>query len=188
MLRSKPVGNYSFNIVRNMPHRIITPSIILLTLMLIACSPRMVEVVTASRDSTHSRTERIIDTVRMDNDSSLLAALLECDSLGRVKIARMDAENGRLVAQVMELQENLLLVKAQADIPVRWRETIRADTVTVREEVPIPYEVVRERIEYRLRWWQKWLCWIGLFYVGRTAIKLILGWKSLTLKTLFKIL
>lgn len=186
---SKPDGNYSFNIARNMPHRIIRSfSIMLVALMLIACSPRMVEVVTASRDSTHSSTERIIDTVRMSADSALLAALLECDSLGRVKIARMDAENGRLVAQMLELQENLLRVKAQADIPVRWRDRVRTDTVTVREEVPIPYEVVRERIEYRLRWWQKWLCWIGLFYIGRTLVKVILGWKNLTIKNLLNII
>lgn len=155
--------------------------------LMFSCSPRAVRTVVASRDSTHNRTERIVDTVRTSADSALLAALLECDSLGRVRIARMDAENGRLVNQVLELQANLLRIKAQAKVPERWREVIRSDTVTVREEVPVPYEVVRERTEYRLRWWQKALCWLGAFYLGRIAVKLAKGWKTLTLKTLLNI-
>lgn len=156
--------------------------------LMFSCSPRSVKVVTASRDSTRTSTERITDTVRMSSDSALLAALLECDSLGRVRISRLDAENGRLISQVLELQDNLLSVKADAKIPVRWREVIRSDTVRVREEVPVPYEVVRIKTEHRLRWWQEILCWLGALYLLRLVWKLARGWKNLTFKTLLNIL
>lgn len=155
--------------------------------LMFSCSPRAVKVVTASRDSTHTSSERIIDTVRVNPDSALLAALLECDSLGRVRIARLDAENGRLISQILELQDNLLSVKADAKIPERVREVIRSDTVKVREEVPVPYEVVKVKTEHRLRWWQEILCWLGALYLFRTAWKLARGWKNLTFKTLLNI-
>lgn len=159
-----------------------------LMLMFSRCAPRATKVVTASRDSSHVRTERIIDTVKMTSDSALLAALLECDSLGRVRIARLDAENGRLISQLLELQDNYLRVKAQGKIPERVREVIRSDTVKVREEIPVPYEVVKVKTEYRLRWWQEWLCWLGAAYILRTLLKFAFGRKPITFKTLLNTL
>lgn len=148
-------------------------------LALTSCAPRMARIVTALRDSASIHTERIIDTMRTQADSALLAALLECDSLGRVRIARLEAENGRLMAQTLELEDNLLQVRARADVRERWREVIRSDTVILHETMPVPYPV--ERTEYRLRSWQRWLCWIGVFYLLRTLLKIALGGRGLTI-------
>lgn len=155
-------------------------------LALTSCAPRMARIVTALRDSTSIRTERIIDTMRTQADSALLAALLECDSLGRVRIARLEAENGRLMAQTLELEDNLLQVRARADVRERWREVIRSDTVILHETMPVPYPV--ERTEYRLRSWQRWLCWIGVLYLLRTLLRIALGWRGLTIGKLLKLL
>ncbi|WP_304708412.1 hypothetical protein [uncultured Rikenella sp.] len=155
--------------------------------LMFSCSPRAVKVVTASRDSSHIRTERIVDTFRTNTDNALLAALLECDSLGRVRIARMEAENGELVRQMLELQNNRLQVAAQARVQERWREVIRSDTVILREEVPVPYEVEHVKTEYRLRCWQRWLCWIGVFYLFRTLLRIASGWRNMTFKNLLKL-
>lgn len=156
--------------------------IVLLCLCMVAqtaCSPRLARIVTASHDNMSIRMERIIDTVKISSDSALLAALLECDSLGRIRIACLEAENGRLMTQALELADNLLQVRARVDITERGREVIRSDTVIVHETVPVPYPV--ERTEYRLRSWQRWLCWIGVFYLLRTLLKIALGGRGLTI-------
>ncbi len=155
--------------------------------VLAACSPRAAKIITASRDSSYVRTERIVDTVKTETDSALLAALLECDSLGRVRIARMEAENGELIRQMLELQNNRLQIAAQARVQERWREVIRSDTVILREEVPVPYEVEHVKTEYRLRRWQRWLCWIGAFYLLRTLLRIASGWRNMTFKNLLKL-
>lgn len=155
--------------------------------LLTACAPRAAKILTASRDSSYVRTERIIDTVKTETDSALLAALLECDSLGRVRIARMETENGELIRQMLELQNNRLQIAAQARVQERWREVIRSDTVILREEVPVPYEIERVKTEYRLRQWQRWLCWIGVFYLLRTLLRIAFGWRNMTFKNLLKL-
>ncbi len=154
----------------------------LCAIVLTACAPRAAQIITASRDSSSVRTERIVDTVKTETDSALLAALLECDSLGRVRLARLEAENGRLVAQTLELEDNLLRVQARAGMTERSREVIRSDTVRIREEIPVPYEVVR--VENRLNGWQKTLCWIGVAYLLRTLLKFAFGRRPITFKTL----
>lgn len=162
--------------------------IVLATLMMMfaGCAPRTTKIITASRDSSHVRTERIIDTVKMNADSALLAALLECDSLGRVRLARLDAENGRLIGLLLELQDNYLRVKAQAQATERMRETVVHDTMTVYKTVPEPIEV--PVVEYRQRSWQRWLCWVGLFYIGRTLLRLLLNRGSLSFKNFLKLI
>ena len=155
--------------------------------ILAGCAPRAARIIVGSRDSSHIRTERIVDTFRTNTDNALLAALLECDSLGRVRIARMEAENGELVRQMLELQTTRLQVAAQARVQERWREVIRSDTVILREEVPVPYEVEHVKTEYRLRCWQRWLCWIGVFYLFRTLLRIASGWRNMTFKNLLKL-
>ncbi len=134
----------------------------------------------------HRSTERIVDTItRTIQDSALIQALLECDSLGQVWIRELTTENGRLLNQNLSLKDNLLRVKAQIEQEQRMRQEISADTVYLRIEVPVPVE--KEKVVYRMRAWQKWLLWAGVFYLARLGLKLAINWKSLTLKTLLKL-
>lgn len=153
-----------------------------LTLFIVAgCSRRTIPV---ASETTTVRTERIIDTVtNVVQDSSLLQALLECDSLGRIRIANLRTENSRLLQQNLWLQDNLLSVQAVGQSEERVREIIRSDTVQVYQEVPVPYP------EYvnKLSGWQKALLWIGLLYLVRCGVRIARNWKTITLKTLLKL-
>lgn len=157
--------------------------IILSLLFVVGCSRSVIPV---KSETDRRKTERIIDTVtKVVPDSALIRALLECDSLGQVHIRDLYTENGRLVKLNMELRDNLLRLRAQVESQERVREVIRTDTIYEYIEVPV---VVKDPVvEYRLRWWQKWLLWIGVFYLVRIGVKVFLNWKQITFKNLLKI-
>lgn len=66
---------------------------------------------------------------------------------------------------------------------VEYRERVKRDTVykskrdSVAVPVPYPVEFVKE-VEKPLKWWQKWLMWIGAFAVLVVAGALVLKWKK----------
>lgn len=67
--------------------------------------------------------------------------------------------------------------------------SVRKDSTAVlfeRVEIPVPYPQIQE--VYRMRWWQRWLAYIGLAYLLRVTVKLLLNRKTLTLKTILKLL
>ena len=153
----------------------------LLLLIVSGCSRKVLPV--ASETMT-VRTERIIDTVtHVVRDSSLIEALLECDSLGQVRIADLHAENSRLIQQNMYLHDNLLSVQAAVQSEERVRIETKADTARIYQEVPVPYP----KEVNRLHGWQKALLWIGLLYLVRTGVRIALNRKQITLKTLLKL-
>lgn len=139
-------------------------------------------------ESDHRSSERITDTVtRIVPDSAMISALLECDSLGRVSIRELTTENGRLIRQNLSLRDNLLQVQAKGESQERVREIIRTDTVYVRQEVPVAVTETKTVTINRLHWWQKWLVWLGIFYLARLALKLAFNWRSITFKNLLKL-
>lgn len=155
----------------------------LLLLILAGCSRKMIPV---QSQTEHRTTERTIDTVtQIIPDSALIRALLECDSLGRVRIRDLYSENGRLVQLNMQLRDNLLELQARGESQQRVRETVRTDTLY--KEVEVPVIVKDQVVQYRLRWWQKWLVWIGVFYLARIGITTALNWKQITFKNLLKL-
>lgn len=161
---------------------------LLIFLLLVAacygCSPKVIPV--QSHTET-VRTEIVRDTVtKVVQDSSLVRILLESDSLGRIRIAELQTENGRLVRQNTTLRGNILEVTARAESEERVRERIVTDTVRHYVEVPVPYPEVRE--VNRTRWWQRILMWAGAYFIVRSAVRIGLNWKQLTFKTLLKIL
>lgn len=157
--------------------------ILILAVLLAACSPRIIP----SRTETKTHYERITDTlITHVTDSALIAAFLECDSLGRVRIRDLLTKNGNLIKLNAALKDNLLKIQGQALGEMRYKEVIIHDTVNVYIKVPEP--VVKEVTNYKLRWYNQILVYLGLFYLGKTALKLAGNWKSLTLKTIFKIL
>lgn len=147
-----------------------------------SCSRQIIPLRTVTHTSS---VELIRDTVTLTvTDSSLLEALLECDSLGKVRFRELRAESGRLVRQNVALSDNLLRVKAEAESQQRVRERIVRDTVFRDREVAVPYA----EVTYRLRGWQRWLLWIGVFYLVRTGLRVAMNWKKMTLKTLLKLI
>lgn len=164
--------------------RLFILSLIGMILLMAGCARHVVPVRT---DVEIKSTERIVDTVtRIVQDQSLVKALLECDSLGRVRIRELTTENGRLIQQNLTLHDNLLQVQAQGESQERVREVIKTDTVRIYVEVPVQIKETQE--VYKLHWWQRWLVWIGLFYLARVGFRIAVNWKTLTFKTLLKLL
>ena len=153
--------------------------LIITTALLFACSPRIA-------DSIHEKevnTESVIDTTIITQvDSAIFAALLECDSLGRVRIKELVQENGRLIRINAVLQNNILKLQAAGMLPTKQRTVYKEKLHNVYVEVPKPYPVPGKTM-YKQRWWQTVLCWIGLFYLFKTGIKTALNWKSLDRKS-----
>ncbi len=85
--------------------------------------------------------ETLRDTVvRVEADSSLLRALVECDSLGRAHLrALLDYQAGeRLNPPRVELRDNLLTATARVDsqaiyltLKERYKEAVKRETVTM---------------------------------------------------------
>lgn len=159
--------------------------ILLVAMLAIACSPKIIP----SKQETKIHYERVTDTMIMQVvDSALVSALLECDSLGRVRIKEIISQNGKLLQLNAELKDNLFKMRANSSNQIRYKEIIIMDTLNVYIKVPEPYPVVKEKEINRLFWYQKILIWIGVFYLGKTALQLAFGWKQLTLKSIFKII
>lgn len=93
----------------------------------------------------------IKDTVvSVEPDSSYIEALLECDSLGRVKIVEMSSLQGKLVNLELALKNNRLKTKGKIDtikIYVPGKTEIRYRTKEVQVEKPVSI--------YKDYWW-KW--------------------------------
>lgn len=93
----------------------------------------------------------IKDTVvTVEPDSSSIEALLECDSLGRVKIIEMSSLQGKLVNLELALKNNKLKTKGKIDtikIYVPGKTEIRYRTKEVKVEKPVTI--------YKDYWW-KW--------------------------------
>jgi hypothetical protein len=93
----------------------------------------------------------IKDTVvSIEPDSSAVEALLECDSLGRVKIVEMSTLQGKLVKLELALKNNKLKAKGKVDtvkVFVPGATEIRYRTKEVQVEKPVTI--------YKDYWW-KW--------------------------------
>ena len=109
-------------------------------------------------------------TVRIEKDSASIRALLECDSLGRVRIREiLSLKSGlRVRAPSLKLEGNTLISQAVVDsmsiyltLKDRYHTRIRSDTSRSEKEVPV----------YVQRPWQKFLCWSGAL-----CWLLLLGW------------
>lgn len=113
--------------------------------------------------------ERQIDTVvKTVTDSSTIRALLECDSIGRVRVANLKVQNSILQNQLFEIEDNILKVNTQTTLTERVREIVKTDTARIYIEVPVMYPQTKE--VNRLMWWQRYLIYIGVAYILRLAI------------------
>lgn len=93
----------------------------------------------------NTTTETVVETLRdtiveISPDSSLLVALLECDSAGNVLINRIkDLQSGKkLLPPQIDIKDNILTATAKVDslsiyltLKDRYRESVTSRTITV---------------------------------------------------------
>lgn len=151
-----------------------------------SCSPKLYPLPNTKTVET-IRTQRITDTiVEKVIDSAMLSMLLECDSLGRVKIKAMQSKMSAYMVSNLTLQDNLLTLESVIKSLKMQRKEVITDTVREKIEIPVPYPVVEK--QKHIPWWARWLSCLGGLYLLRTIIKLALNWHSITFKQLLKLL
>ena len=152
--------------------------IILLTALTAAsCCPKLYPLKTESTEHTVVVTETIRDTViQVQPDSSIVQALIKCDSTGRARMEEIRTlkESAR-VQQTLALKDNKLTAKAVVDsmgIYLTFKERYREE-----QKVQVVETVIEKEVNI-LKWWQMAMIWIGIaalvFIFGRLIALLIL--------------
>ena len=142
---------------------------------LCGCSPKIYPHRTESSEHTVTVTETVRDTVvQVRPDSSIVRALIRCDSTGRARL-----EEIRMLRESSRLQQTLTAESsAEPYHPTAVRIKAVVDSMGIyltlkerhREEQQVrTVETVVEKEVNVLRWWQKVLMWMG----GVTLILLV---------------
>ena len=136
-------------------------------LSLQSCCHKLYPHTTEVTEKTESVTETIRDTVIMvQPDSSILQALIQCDSTGRARLQEINAlkESARLQQTIsiepepQPYKPTVITVKATVDsmgiylsYKERYKETAQIQKI----------ETVIEKEVNVLKWWQKLFIWLG---------------------------
>lgn len=125
------------------------------------CSPRLYPHKTELTEHTITVTEIVRDTVvQVQPDSSIVQALITCDSTGQARLEEIRTlkESAR-VQQTLTLKDNRLTAKSVVDsmgiyltYKERYKEEQKVQTI----------ETVIEKEVNVLKWWQKALMTIGV--------------------------
>lgn len=135
--------------------------IFLTTLVAVSCCPKLYPNKMESTEHTVTVTETIRDTIiQVQPDSSIIQALIKCDSTGRARLdeIRTLKESAR-VQQTLALKDNRLTAKAVVDsmgIFLTYKERYRED-----QKVQVVETVIEKEVNV-LKWWQKVLMTIGI--------------------------
>lgn len=150
--------------------RIIISIVVLATIC--GCCPRLYPQKTESTEHIVTVSETIRDTIiQVQSDSSIVQALIRCDSTGRARLEEIRTlkESAR-VQQTLALKDNKLTAKTVVDsmgifltYKERYREEQKAQVV----------ETVTEKEVNVLKWWQKALMWTGAVAVSVFLLFLI---------------
>lgn len=116
-------------------------------------------------------TEKLIP-VKVPADSTLLIALLECDSTNNVTLKELKEEKTKGVKSDLSFNNGKLNYQAHT----KGKDTVFVDkTETVEKEVPVYRDVVK--IEYRQTGFQNFLSWVGglalVYILFRIIVKVI---------------
>lgn len=148
--------------------------IILLTILVaVSCCPKLYPHKTEHIEHTITVTETIRDTViQVQPDSSIVQALIMCDSTGRARLEEIRTlrESAR-VQQTLALKDNNLTAKAIVDsmgIFLTYKERYREE-----QKVQVVETVIEKEVNV-LKWWQKALIWIGMFSMIFLTITVVL--------------
>ena len=155
---------------------------LLVTLLVLqGCCPKLYPSSTESIERIEVVKEIIRDTViQVQPDSSILQALIQCDSTGRARLQEINSlkESARLQQSIqMEpepqpYQPTAITVKTVVDsmgIYLTYKDRFKEST-EVRE-----IETIIEKEVNILYWWQKllmWIGWVGLIIASIYCIKL----------------
>ena len=124
------------------------------------CCPKLYPHTTENTEHIVTVTETVRDTViQVRPDSSIVQALIRCDSTGRAKLEEIQTlRQSERLRQTISLQDNRLTSKAVVDsmgiyltYKDRYKEEQKVQTI----------ETVIEKEVNILRWWQKALMWVG---------------------------
>ena len=135
--------------------------------VLISCTPRKIVNSSVATRTEHSF-EKIVDTiVEIRRDTTLFTALLECDSIGRVRIAELDIKDSEISSLRSQIKSNRLNVEVTTPQRDVVREVLRVDTIyseinsieMIEVNAPIPQ-------------WKRILMCIGVFYLLQSGFKL----------------
>lgn len=138
--------------------RIIIPFVALSVIC--GCSPRLYPHKTELTEHTVTVTETVRDTVvQIQPDSSIVQALIRCDSTGRARLEEIRTlkESAR-VRQTLALKGNKLTAKSVVDsmgIYMTYKERYRED-----QKVQVVETVIEKEVNV-LKWWQKALMATG---------------------------
>lgn len=152
----------------------------LLTTLLVlqGCCPKFYPQTTTTVDHVEVVKEIVRDTVvQVQPDSSILQALIQCDSTGRARLQEIQAlkESARLQQSIkmesepLPYQPTAITVKTVVDsmgIYLTYKDRFKESTEAREIEIIIEKEV---NILY---WWQKVLMWIGIVFSLLFALKL----------------
>lgn len=145
----------------------------LLTTLLIlqGCCPKLYPSSTEVKERTEIVKEIVRDTViQVQPDSSILQALVKCDSTGRARLQEINTlkESARLQqsikmeAEPLPYQPTAITIKATVDsmgIYLTYKDRFKEYT-EIRE-----IETIIEKEVNILHWWQKALMWIGAIVI-----------------------
>ena len=154
-------------------------------LSLQSCCHKLYPHTTEVTEKTESVTETIHDTVIMvQPDSSIIQALIQCDSTGRARLQEIKAlkESARMQQTISMEPEpqpykpTVITVKATVDsmgiylsYKERYKETAQIQKI----------ETVIEKEVNVLKWWQKLFIWLGIAFC--VILILWIAIRSLTL-------
>ena len=152
----------------------------LLTTLLVmqSCCPKIYPSSTEVIERTEVVKEVVRDTVvQVQPDSSILQALIKCDSTGRARLqeiqtlkesARLQQSN-KMESEPLPYQPTAITVKTVVDslgIYLTYKDRFK-ESVETRE-----IETIIEKEVNILHWWQKVLMWIGIVFSLLFALKL----------------
>ncbi len=135
--------------------------IFLTALAAASCCPKLYPHKTENTEHIVSVTETVLDTViQVQPDSSIVEALIKCDSTGRARLEEIQTlRQSARVQQTLSLKDNRLTSKAVVDsmgiyltYKDRYKEEQKVQTI----------ETVVEKEVNILHWWQKALMWAGV--------------------------
>ena len=153
----------------------------LLTTLLIlqSCCPKFYPQTTTTVEHFEVVKEVVRDTViQVQPDSSILQALIKCDSTGRARLQEIQTlkESARLQQSIkmeadpLPYQPTVITVKATVDsmgIYLTYKDRFK-ESVETRE-----IETIIEKEVNILHWWQKTLIWAGIIAIIGICIKFV---------------
>ena len=148
-------------------------------LVLQGCCPKFYPQTTTTVEHFEVVKEVVRDTViQVQPDSSILQALIQCDSTGRARLQEIQTlkESARLQQSIkmeadpLPYQPTVITVKATVDsmgIYLTYKDRFK-ESVETRE-----IETIIEKEVNILHWWQKTLMWSGIIAIIGICIKFV---------------